>query len=159
MGRDLEPGKVESMLTALQHWCVLLGISSLVSFIDSISRASTTSSVLSTLDAKLVQLAKQASEETAAKEVYDKQYQANVQEVQGKAKEVKPLAPRPVNTVKSGPTAAGLALLEKQKEKEREAERQRERERAEGENMDVDDDTKGKGRRCVPIRFHSNPFR
>lgn len=22
MGRDLEPGKVESILTALQHWCV-----------------------------------------------------------------------------------------------------------------------------------------
>ena len=24
MGRDLEPGKVESLLAALQHWCVAL---------------------------------------------------------------------------------------------------------------------------------------
>ena len=24
MGRDLEPGKVESLLAALQHWCVFI---------------------------------------------------------------------------------------------------------------------------------------
>ncbi|KAI0697180.1 hypothetical protein BC835DRAFT_793833 [Cytidiella melzeri] len=48
MGRDLEPGKVENILVALQHW------------------ASTTSSVISTLDEKLGQLATQAAADTAS---------------------------------------------------------------------------------------------
>jgi len=128
MGRDLEPGKVESLLAALQHW------------------ASTTSAVLATLDDKLAKLSKQTVADKTAKEVYDKAYQTALGEVQEKQKEVK-LANRPVNTLKSGPTAAGLALLERRKEERREAEEReaRERERKGSDEMDVDDEN-GKGK-------------
>ncbi|KAI0085712.1 hypothetical protein BDY19DRAFT_896219 [Irpex rosettiformis] len=128
MGRDIEPGKVESILVALQHW------------------ASTTSSVLSTLDQKLGQLANQVAADNAAKESYDKQYQLNVSEMQNKQKEaaVKPLAPRPPPNpnVKSGPTAAGLALLAARNAKEAEKNKQAAKD---AENtMDVDDENKAK---------------
>ncbi len=91
----------------------------------------------------------QTTADKAAKEAYEALYQQNLREVQDKQKEVK-LVPRPVNTLKSGPTAAGLALLESQREKEREREREKERERErERDGMDVDDpaDPKGKGRK------------
>lgn len=112
----------------------------------SILRASTTSSVLSTLDEKLGQLATQAAADSAAKEAYDKQYQLNVTEMQNKQKEtvVKPLAPRPPPNpnLKSGPTAAGLALLAARNAKEAEKNKQAGKE---AENtMDVDDENKGK---------------
>lgn len=109
-------------------------------------RASTTSSVLATLDEKLAKLSKQAADDKVAKELYDKAYQATLGEIQEKQKEVK-LVQRPVNTLKSGPTAAGIALMEK---REREAAEAKERETREkkGDDMDVDDENgKGKGRR------------
>ncbi len=112
----------------------------------SILRASTTSSVLSTLDEKLGQLATQAAADSAVKEAYDKQYQLNVTEMQSKQKEtvVKPLAPRPPPNpnLKSGPTAAGLALLAARNAKEAEKNKQAGKE---AENtMDIDDENKGK---------------
>ncbi|KAG7448001.1 uncharacterized protein BT62DRAFT_890931 [Guyanagaster necrorhizus] len=66
MGRDLEPGKLESVLAALRDW------------------ASATSSVLSTLDSKIAQI---SSETTAAKkrqDEYDLALQSNVKEVSEK---------------------------------------------------------------------------
>lgn len=107
--------------------------------------------MLATLDDKLAKLSKQTVEDKTAKEVYDKAYQTALGEVQEKQKEVK-LANRPVNTLKSGPTAAGLALLERRKEERREAEEReaRERERKGSDEMDVDDENgKGKTRRYV----------
>lgn len=107
-------------------------------------RASTTSAVLSTLDDKLGQLAQQAAASLSAKESYDKQYQANVVEVQTKQKEPpKPPAPRPPNALKSGPTAAGLALLAKKEEAER---LKAEQAQVGDSNMEVDDE-RGKSRR------------
>ncbi|KAK0503470.1 hypothetical protein EDD18DRAFT_633448 [Armillaria luteobubalina] len=66
MGRDLEPGKLESVLAALQDW------------------AAATSSVLATLDSKIVQI---SSETTAAKkrqEEYELALQSNLKEVSEK---------------------------------------------------------------------------
>ncbi|SJL00603.1 related to COP9 signalosome complex subunit 7b [Armillaria ostoyae] len=66
MGRDLEPGKLESVLSALQDW------------------ASATSSVLATLDSKIVQI---SSETTAAKkrqDEYELALQSNLKEVSEK---------------------------------------------------------------------------
>lgn len=106
--------------------------------------------MLATLDDKLARLTKQAVEDKATKEVYDKAYQTALGEVQEKQKEVK-LVNRPVNTLKSGPTAAGLALMERRKEQERLAAEEREaRERKGSDEMDVDDENgKGKTRRYV----------
>ena len=108
--------------------------------------------MLATLDDKLAKLARQAGEDKAAKEAYDKAYHAALGSVQEKQKEVK-LVNRPVNTLKSGPTAAGLALMERRKGQERQAAEEREakgRERRGGDDMDVDDENgKGKTRRCV----------
>ncbi|THG96547.1 hypothetical protein EW026_g5303 [Hermanssonia centrifuga] len=95
MGRDLEPGKVESLLAALQHW------------------ASTTSAVLATLDEKLSRLSTQTTADKAAKEAYEALYQQNLREVQDKQKEVK-LVPRPREKER-----------EREREKERERERER----------------------------------
>ncbi|KAK0483832.1 hypothetical protein IW261DRAFT_1561622 [Armillaria novae-zelandiae] len=66
MGRDLEPGKLESVLAALQDW------------------AAATSSVLATLDSKIVQI---SSETTAAKkrqDEYELALQNNLKEVSEK---------------------------------------------------------------------------
>ncbi|KAK0451077.1 hypothetical protein EV421DRAFT_1985516 [Armillaria borealis] len=66
MGRDLEPGKLESVLAALQDW------------------ASATSSVLAILDSKIVQI---SSETTAAKkrqDEYELALQSNLKEVSEK---------------------------------------------------------------------------
>lgn len=66
MGRDLEPGKLEELLTALEDW------------------ASTTSAVLATLDTKIADVAKQASNNKNWLESYDKQVQAVLKEVKEK---------------------------------------------------------------------------
>ena len=112
-----------------------------------LSRASTTSSVLSTLDQKLGQLANQVSLDHAAKEAYDRQYQLNVSEMVAKQKEavIKPLAPRPPPNpnLKSGPTAAGLALLAARNAKE--AEKNKLAGKDTENVMDVDDENKAKG--------------
>ena len=66
MGRDLEPGKLESVLAALQHW------------------ASTTSSVLTTLDSKITDVSRSASNHKSWKENHDKQVQELLKEVKEK---------------------------------------------------------------------------
>ncbi|KAI0791661.1 hypothetical protein C8Q75DRAFT_755167 [Abortiporus biennis] len=129
MGRDLEPGKVETLLAALQNW------------------ASTTAAVLATLDEKLVSLSQQAETEKRTKIVYDKQYTQNLLEVQEKQREARQAAvyrqPQQ-STQRSGMTAAGKIEREKQEQFERE---QREREaRERGDSMDVDEPPEGKGK-------------
>ncbi|KAJ3541899.1 hypothetical protein NM688_g6029 [Phlebia brevispora] len=123
MGRDLEPGKIESLLLALQHW------------------ASTTSAVLTSLDEKLVQLSQQAAEEKAKKDDYDKKYQQLLHEVQEKQKEPK-IIQRPANMPKSGPTDAGKKFNEARQRRERE-ERER-KEREENERREAEKQAKEK---------------
>lgn len=95
-----------------------------------------------------MKLTKQAAAEKTSKEAYEKAYDITLQSVQEKQKEIK-IIQRPVNTLKSGPTAAGLALMEKRKEQERLAEeREREAREKKNEDMDVDDENgKGKAKR------------
>ena len=85
--------------------------------------------------------------DNAAKEAYDRQYQLNVSEMVAKQKEavIKPLAPRPPPNpnLKSGPTAAGLALLAARNAKE--AEKNKLAGKDTENVMDVDDENKAKG--------------
>jgi len=69
MGRDLEPGKVESVLAALKAW------------------ADTTSSVLTALDSKLVSLASQAAARHREEEEYEKDLAATLKQVMEKQKD------------------------------------------------------------------------
>lgn len=143
MGRDLEPGRIENLLVALQNWSVQFSHT-----IDQSSypqRASTTSAVLNTLDQKLSTLSGQAARDKTAKDAYDKQFRINLTEVQDKQREAKLHAARPIGPQpKSGMTEAGKA------EREKELQREREREQR-GESMDVDEpDSKSKiPRKCV----------
>jgi COP9 signalosome complex subunit 7 len=68
MGRDLAPGAVDAVLAALRDWCVLspsprLPLHLILFLFNRLTprRASTTASVLSTLDAKLAAVAAQAA--------------------------------------------------------------------------------------------------
>lgn len=80
MGRDLEPGKLENILVALQNWYVasrnvLLPLTSLS------YRAATTSSVLVTLDSKIETIAAQTAAKRASQEEHDAALQAVLKEV------------------------------------------------------------------------------
>ncbi|KZT24656.1 hypothetical protein NEOLEDRAFT_1066949 [Neolentinus lepideus HHB14362 ss-1] len=77
MGRDLEPGKVEGILAALSSW------------------ASTTASVLATLDNKLASLSSRAAAKAAEDEEYDKTVQTILKEVSDKQKESKAAGKKP----------------------------------------------------------------
>jgi len=66
MGRDLEPGKLEAMLDALKNW------------------ASTTSSVLATLDAQIISISNQTAASKAHKEEHDAHVQFVIKEVNDK---------------------------------------------------------------------------
>ena len=123
------------------------------------TRASTTSAVLATLDDRLTLLKQQAKTEKDTLVAHDKVVQRHLREVLDTQREIKLSRNNPTGgpPLKSGPTAAGLALAEKHKEKEREAarerERQLERQNSKGneenvDSMDVDEpgDGKGKGR-------------
>ncbi|KIJ58930.1 hypothetical protein HYDPIDRAFT_177969 [Hydnomerulius pinastri MD-312] len=68
MGRDLEPGKIEDILAALQNW------------------ASTTESVLSALDQKLAEAAAHNVKVQAENEAHEKAYTANLKEAQERQK-------------------------------------------------------------------------
>jgi COP9 signalosome complex subunit 7 len=112
MGRDIEPGKLEGVLTALNDW------------------ASTTSSVLSALDAKLNVIAAQTVVHKQHQQEYEKQLQANLKEVHDKQKE-KSLG-------STGGERAGLGRRGTQFDRDRE------------NMMEVDDlDPKGRGRKFV----------
>lgn len=63
MGRDLEPGKLESILSALKNW------------------SSTTASVLATLDEKINDIAKEASYNKSRHAEYENQLQANLKDI------------------------------------------------------------------------------
>ncbi|RDB27416.1 COP9 signalosome complex subunit 7a [Hypsizygus marmoreus] len=69
MGRDLEPGKLEEVLAALQNW------------------AETTAAVLSTLDDKINQIAAETAKAKADQEKHEKMLQANLKEVYDKQKD------------------------------------------------------------------------
>ncbi|KAK2459800.1 hypothetical protein APHAL10511_008232 [Amanita phalloides] len=69
MGRDLEPGKLETVLTALQNW------------------ASTTSSVLVTLDSKIERIAAQTAAKRKGQEEYDRAVQAALKDVVDRQKD------------------------------------------------------------------------
>ncbi|KIM69933.1 hypothetical protein SCLCIDRAFT_1207189 [Scleroderma citrinum Foug A] len=71
MGRDLEPDKLENVLTALQHW------------------ASTTASVLDALDRKLVEVSMHHGAAQAEMESHEGICAANLKEVQDRQREVK----------------------------------------------------------------------
>lgn len=95
------------------------------------------------------------------KENYEKKYQATLKEVVDKQKEARNAnKPPPPSGLKSGPTAAGMIVLEEERKREREREKKREqlqeKEKAEQQeeedkdSMDVDepaDSGKGKGRK------------
>ncbi|KAF7784845.1 hypothetical protein Agabi119p4_1010 [Agaricus bisporus var. burnettii] len=63
MGRDLEPGKLESILSALQDW------------------SSTTASVLATLDVKINDITKETTWRKARQVEYDSHLQAQLKEI------------------------------------------------------------------------------
>ncbi|PPQ73262.1 hypothetical protein CVT26_015220 [Gymnopilus dilepis] len=69
MGRDLEPGKLEQILAALQDW------------------ASTTSAVLATLDAKINAISADTAAAKFNEQEHEKILQANLKEVHDKQKE------------------------------------------------------------------------
>jgi len=108
MGRDLAPGNIEGVLAALQAW------------------ADTTSSVLSTLDAKLIQLSSQAEIKNARQVAYDKELNTTLKYVLEKQREAK-LGKRDATKMSFSPPTGPRA------DKERDA-------------MDVDDPMEGKGR-------------
>jgi COP9 signalosome complex subunit 7 len=137
IGRDVEAGKVETLLLALQNW------------------ASTTSAVLSTLDEKLVQLAEQTSTDKKKKDAYAASYQRTLHEVQEKLREPK-IIPRAPNAPKSTMTEAGRAYkeaherqLREKEEKEKAAkeakDKEKEKDKENADAMDVDDEGSGTG--------------
>ncbi|KAI0825256.1 hypothetical protein BC628DRAFT_1374228 [Trametes gibbosa] len=132
MGRDLEPGKLEQLLASLQNW------------------ASTTASVLATLDTKLTELSNRAVTDKTIKDAYDRGYQATLREVADKQKETRGSGKTHVFMGRSGMTDAGRAELKREQERQLQRERERVKNDGNDENsMDVDEpseNAKGKGR-------------
>ncbi|KAI0078495.1 hypothetical protein K474DRAFT_1660308 [Panus rudis PR-1116 ss-1] len=130
MGRDVEPGKIENLLAALQNW------------------ASLTTAILSTLDQKVSKLVTQTTQEKAARIAHEDSIQKIIKEITDHQKEVKFNLQRAAAApmLKSGPTAAGLALIEKKEAEQKDKERERDREN----NMDIDEPegSKGKNRKA-----------
>lgn len=92
MGRDLEPGKAEAVLAALQTWCVQLLFQLLLSrLIMVFSRASTTASVLSALDNKLAQIASYSAAVAVDNEEHDRAYNVILKDVSKDTKKRGPL--------------------------------------------------------------------
>lgn len=117
-----------------------------------VRRASTTASVLATLDTKLVELSNRTATEKTMKEAYDKGYQATLREVVDKQKDSRNAPKTHVFTSRSGITDAGRVELQREQERQ-----QRLRERAKNDgndenSMDIDEPSegsKGKGRKWV----------
>ncbi|PCH33195.1 hypothetical protein WOLCODRAFT_21833 [Wolfiporia cocos MD-104 SS10] len=118
MGRDLEPGRIESLLASLQIW------------------ASTTSSVLATLDEKLVALAKETAAAKVKQDKYDAVYQSTLKEVLDKQKEYKASLRAQAYPGRTGLTAAGQAELDRERERERKEREAKEREAKEREERE-----------------------
>ncbi|KAL7285862.1 hypothetical protein ACG7TL_000973 [Trametes sanguinea] len=142
MGRDLEPGKLEELLSSLQNW------------------ASTTSAVLATLDQKLAELSTRSAIAKKEKEQYDSTYQATLREVADKQKEARN-ANKPQNfTGRTGVTAAGLAELARERERQQQREREKAKESENQDSMDIDEPaegSKGKARKGWPAFFQGKP--
>lgn len=124
MGRDLEPGKIENVLSALQAWFGFRYALSLQNLTHETIRANTTSSVLSTLDKKLASLASQASQKHKQEEDYEKELAATIKHVQDKQKDSRSAGPKNATSKLNIPTR-----LEKDKD-----------------GMDVDEPVEGKGK-------------
>lgn len=141
MGRDLAPGKLEDVLAALNDWSIFLSFARekrRVVVDTFIFRASTTSSVLSALDAKLNSIAAQSAAHKQHQHDYERQLQSNLREVHEKQQKEKGA---------TGGDRGGLA---------RRGTLQFDRER---ENMmEVDElDPKGKGRKFMYVfSFYSD---
>lgn len=88
MGRDLEPGKLEAMLDALKNWSVYrhhnVSTSYSIPVFLFFYRASTTSSVLATLDAQIISISNQTAASKAHKEEHDAHVQFIIKEVNDK---------------------------------------------------------------------------
>lgn len=88
MGRDLEPGKLEAMLDALKNWSVYrrYNIYAYIQYLFCffLNRASTTSSVLATLDAQIISISNQTAASKAHKEEHDAHVQFVIKEVNDK---------------------------------------------------------------------------
>lgn len=128
MGRDLEPGKAESVLTALKAWYVLPFLQLFLSPTDrTVSRASTTASVLSELDNKLGQIASYGVAISAENEDHDRVYNSILKDVSDRQKDTKKRGPLTAtgNVMRSG----GISELQ--------------------DAMDVDEEPRMKGRKSV----------
>lgn len=83
MGRDLEPGKLESVLAALKKWWV----PNLFTFPLTRSRAETTAAVLTTLDQKIDSISSEATAYKIHRSEQEKVVQQVLKEVMEKQKE------------------------------------------------------------------------
>ena len=119
MGRDLEPGKIGSLLQALKDWCAR-SLPPPVSLAKCSYRSSTTASVLSTLDNQLATLSAHNSSLASQGDEHERMLVSNLRDVLERQREGKP----------SGPSKRVVAGVTGRKERE-------ERE----EDMDIDDPT------------------
>jgi COP9 signalosome complex subunit 7 len=85
MGRDLEPGKLEEVLAALQNWQVLFLLLALL--LMTRNRAETTTAVLATLDEKINDIAAETAATKLNQQEHEKALQANLKEVYDKQKD------------------------------------------------------------------------
>ncbi|KZT64026.1 hypothetical protein DAEQUDRAFT_733166 [Daedalea quercina L-15889] len=130
MGRDVEPGKIEALLSSLKNW------------------ADTTAAVLATLDQKLAALTVEAEQTKKKQEAYDQRYQATLKEVTDKHKAEKKTQRAAAYPGQTGLTPAGIAERDRQRERERaereeQEKKQKEREKEQAKENDNEDDGKG----------------
>ncbi|KAF9445619.1 hypothetical protein P691DRAFT_805448 [Macrolepiota fuliginosa MF-IS2] len=103
MGRDLEPGKLENILSALQDW------------------STTTASVLATLDEKINHIAKEANTSKARQAEYETQLQANLKEILDRKEKQGLLSRRALGDRENVPMEVDEPQLELMKGKNRKA--------------------------------------
>ncbi|KAH9920305.1 uncharacterized protein B0H18DRAFT_1024747 [Fomitopsis serialis] len=130
VGRDVEPGKIESLLASLKNW------------------AETTSAVMTTLDERLAALTQEAAQTKAKQDAYDQRYQTTLKEVLDKQKEAKAKQRAAAYPGQTGLTPAGIAERDRQRERERqerEEQERRQREKEQGKDTDKDTEDDGKG--------------
>jgi COP9 signalosome complex subunit 7 len=132
MGRDLEPGRIEKILAALKDWYVTISplIMSYVELGCHSFRVDVTSTVLTTLDSKLTNIASYSAASAVHQAEHEKVLQSTLKDVIDRQKEAK-LARR-----------GGAAYALDFSGRERDLLRDRE-----NIMMDVDDDVKGKNRK------------
>ena len=87
MGRDLEPGKLEQILAALEDWQVHLIPCLAEGFLTTRPRASTTSAVLANLDGKINSIAADTTATKLNQQEHERILQLNLKDVYDKQKE------------------------------------------------------------------------